>query len=78
MDDEVLSEAEVAKILGLQERSLRNRRCMKKPIPPFIQIPGSKYPRYLRTSVMSWLHSLESKDVHPSLEGRKRPYSKAR
>lgn len=57
--EDLMSEAEVASILGYKATTLRKNRCLGINHPPFIKIGGLVF--YPRKEVMQWIKSFPLK-----------------
>ena len=58
-DDRILDVEALAPILCLSPRTLRNKLCADpRSLPPRVQVPGVRGPRWRWSDVRAWLGSL--------------------
>lgn len=79
MENRILDIAELAPLLCLSPRTLRNKLCAEpNNLPPRVKVPGTRGPRWRLSDVQQWMDALPLSDdvtltdVPPARRGRRR------
>ena len=66
MDKQFYSDNEVATLLGISLSRLRGKIYKGEPLPPRIEIPGSRNRLWDKEDVYNWLDQFKKQDAPPS------------
>ncbi|MBU2834213.1 hypothetical protein HF673_00075 [Acidithiobacillus thiooxidans] len=80
MENRILDVAELAPLLCISPRTLRNKLCAEpNNLPPRVKVPGTKGPRWRLSDVQQWMDALPLSpdavtvtDAPPARRGRRR------
>lgn len=62
VEDDYLSDAEIAELLGITTQGLRNKVSSKAPLPPRVQLPGCRHRLWPAQGFRAWVKQHEISD----------------